>query len=91
MKVVAVLESKDGRKLRAASRRRREGPAELEPYYSPGQEIAVYCSTNEREEFERDTGEDLRQDVLTAKEFSALAQWLSENAELRCAGIYSAA
>ncbi len=49
----------------------------LETYYSPKEEVEIQCSTDEREDFERDTnGHKITQDVLTDWEFLALLLFL---------------
>lgn len=58
-----------------------------EIYFSPSGEIEVICSNDQREAFERETGADLRADVLSADEFRALTVWLTENAGLKTAQI----
>lgn len=64
---------------------RMHGPADGTERYmhteTAGMEIN--CSTNEREEYESDTGARIVSDVLLPDEFAQFLQWLTENAECR--------
>ena len=90
MKVLleAVYETTEGRKLARKSNEQGD-PAGLERYWSPGGELKIRCSTDEREDFEGDTELRLNSDVLTAGEFERLFRWLKDNARLRLFGIFT--
>ncbi len=84
----AVYETAEGRKLARKSNEHGD-PTGLERYWSPGGELKICCSSDEREEFERDTETELNADVLTADEFEKFFRWLKENARLRLFGIFT--
>src|SRR5438552_911967 len=84
----SVYESAAGRRLARKSNEHGD-PRDLERYWSPGGELKIRCSTNEREDFERDTELRLNSDVLTAGEFERLFRWLRAEARLRLFDIFT--
>jgi hypothetical protein len=73
-----------GRKLDRLSKERGD-PETLERYYSPDELVEVLCSTDEGEDFERDTGKQLDADVLERELFDVFVAWLRENVGLLAA------
>lgn len=86
----AVYETRDGARLSRQSNEHGD-PSDLERYWSPGGELKICCSTNEREAFEIDQEIELTADVLSANEFELLFRWLKSEAYLRLFGIFTKA
>lgn len=80
MKTVVFMNTKE-------VRARKHDVQLLEDYSSESEEVVIYCSTNEREECERELGLSFDGDVLCAKSFASLAEWLRENSRLRLSGV----
>lgn len=56
-------------------------PSDLEHYYRETGDIELAVSTDEREEYERDTGAEIESDVLPDADFDKFVEWLKENAD----------
>lgn len=55
----------------------------LETYFNASDTEQIQCSTDEREDYERDNSEELLADTLSDDHFNQLKKWLAENAGLR--------
>ena len=73
----------DAAKLLAAQDRDSGQPETLEVYYNPSEQEEVYCTTEEREDFEQYTELALTADVLDDQsDYDALVRFLTETYEL---------
>src|SRR5262245_16306665 len=79
-----VFETKAAAKLFRKQRRDEPRNRNLEEYYSPAQEIGVFCTTDEREDFERASEIALTADVIDdSRHFEVLLTFLQENYGLK--------
>lgn len=88
MKIQTVLDTKGGRRERKRFSEM-HGPSNDEQHvYSPDGAIKVYCSTDEMEEFERDSETKIDSDVLEARQFIKFVAWMQLDCGLKLSGVF---
>jgi hypothetical protein len=89
MNIHTILETKGGR-TEVNKFSECHGPSnQLERYHSPSFETTIRCSTDEREEFEREVEISLTADQFEVPTFEQLAKWCAANCQLNLFGVFT--